>query len=94
MTRDEGSHVDRRGTRIFMPGTRGEESPESVIAGVYAALEEQGYDPVEQITGFLLSGDPAYITEHRGARGMVQRVERDQLLQSLVAHFVGATDDE
>ncbi|MFO7941668.1 MAG: IreB family regulatory phosphoprotein [Bacillota bacterium] len=69
-------------------------TPADVLGRVYDALEERGYDPVEQITGFLLSGDPTYITEHDGARAMVQRVERDGLLQSLVAHFVSESGRE
>ena len=80
--------MDERGTRIFLRRTPRETPPEEVIARVHAALEEKGYDAVEQMVGFLLSGDPTYITEHDGARGMVQRVERDILLQSLVAHYI------
>ncbi len=81
-------HLDPKGTRVFMPGDCGREAPEDVIARVYDALKDQGYDAAEQITGFLLSGDPTYITEHGGARALVQRIERDRLLQSLVSHFV------
>ena len=60
----------------------------AVIAAVYEALEERGYDPVRQLAGYLLSGDPAYITSHRGARSLVARVERDQLLVELVRTYV------
>ena len=84
--------MDERGTRIFLRRAPRETPPEEVIARVHAALEERGYDAVEQMVGFLLSGDPTYITEHDGARGMVQRVERDLLLQSLVAHYVRTKD--
>ncbi|MFP4201316.1 MAG: IreB family regulatory phosphoprotein [Bacillota bacterium] len=90
----EESYGGCRGTRIFTAKRPRDVAPAQVLAAVYDALEERGYDPVEQITGFLLSGDPTYITEHDGARAMVQRVERDRLLQSLVAYFVGASDPE
>lgn len=57
---------------------------EAVIEAVYRALEEQGYDPARQLAGYLLSGDPAYITGHRGARALITRVERDQVLAELI----------
>ncbi|OGS69650.1 MAG: hypothetical protein A2Y96_02870 [Firmicutes bacterium RBG_13_65_8] len=59
-----------------------------VLSQVYHALSEKGYDPVEQLVGYLLSGDPAYITTHLGARNLVARVERDELLEELVRCFV------
>ena len=62
--------------------------PAAILAAVYEALEERGYDPVRQLAGYLLSGDPAYITSHRGARALVARVERDELLAELVRSYV------
>lgn len=59
-----------------------------VLQRVYRALSEKGYNPVEQLVGYLLSGDPAYITTHLGARSLVARVERDELLEELVKSFV------
>jgi uncharacterized protein (UPF0297 family) len=59
-----------------------------VLRRVYHALSEKGYNPVEQLVGYLLSGDPAYITTHLGARSLVARVERDELLEELVRCFV------
>lgn len=61
---------------------------QDVLDRVYQALMEKGYNPVEQLVGYLLSGDPAYITTHRGARSLVGRVERDELLEELVRGFV------
>ncbi|HEY8552333.1 MAG TPA: IreB family regulatory phosphoprotein [Thermaerobacter sp.] len=71
-------------------GEAGEAPPDAaaILAAVYEALEERGYDPVRQLAGYLLSGDPAYITSHRGARALVARVERDQLLTELVRTYV------
>lgn len=73
-------------------GEGGDAPPDAaaVLAAVYEALEERGYDPVRQLAGYLLSGDPAYITSHRGARALVVRVERDQLLAELVRAYVAA----
>lgn len=59
-----------------------------VLQEVYRALEERGYDPVSQIVGYLLSGDPTYITAHRGARGLIRGVRRDELLEELVEAYV------
>ncbi|MDP2871786.1 MAG: IreB family regulatory phosphoprotein [Bacillota bacterium] len=59
-----------------------------VLLQVYRALTEKGYNPVEQLVGYLLSGDPAYITTHLGARSLIVRVERDELLEELVRRFV------
>jgi uncharacterized protein (UPF0297 family) len=61
-----------------------------VLEHVYKALSEKGYNPVEQLVGYLLSGDPAYVTTHQGARSLIARVERDELLEELVRTFVSS----
>lgn len=55
---------------------------------VYAAMEERGYDPVNQIVGYLISGDPTYITSYNNARYMIRILERDELLEELVRYYV------
>ncbi|MCL6595240.1 MAG: IreB family regulatory phosphoprotein [Firmicutes bacterium] len=60
-----------------------------ILESVVGALEEKGYNPVTQIVGYLLSGDPAYITSHRGARDLIRRLERDELLEELVRSYLG-----
>lgn len=55
---------------------------------VYQALEEKGYDPVNQIVGYLLSGDPAYIPRHKDARNLIRRHERDEIVENLVEYFL------
>jgi uncharacterized protein (UPF0297 family) len=55
-----------------------------VLREVCLALQEKGYDPLDQIVGYLLSGDPAYITSHRNARVLIKRLERDRILEELV----------
>ncbi|MGI9952984.1 IreB family regulatory phosphoprotein [Moorellaceae bacterium AZ2] len=59
-----------------------------VLQEVKAALVERGYNPINQLVGYLLSGDPAYITSHRGARNLIRRVERDEILEELLNHYL------
>lgn len=63
-------------------------NPAEVLRKVYAALKEKGYSPIDQIVGYLLSGDPTYITSHQGARNLVRRIERDELLEELVRSYL------
>ncbi|MCL6450314.1 MAG: IreB family regulatory phosphoprotein [Acetobacteraceae bacterium] len=65
-----------------------EYSARDILRLVYQALKEKGHNPVDQIVGYLLSGDPAYITSHRDARTLVRRLERDELLAELVRHYL------
>jgi len=55
---------------------------------VYGALNEKGYNPYTQIIGYILSGDPTYITSHNGARGLIGRLERDELLEELLRNYL------
>lgn len=59
-----------------------------ILLEVVAALEERGYNPINQLVGYLLSGDPAYITSHRNARNLIRRLERDELLEELVRAYL------
>ena len=59
-----------------------------VLHTVYVALEEKGYNPINQIVGYILSEDPTYITTHRGARTMICKVDRDDILDILVRYFL------
>ena len=63
-----------------------------VLKEVYNALEEKGYNPVNQIVGYILSGDPTYITSHRDARNIIRKVERDELLEKMVKSYIGLGD--
>ena len=64
-----------------------------VILSVYNALKEKGYDPISQMVGYILSGDPTYITNHNNARGIIRRLERDELLEELVRTYVNSEKD-
>ena len=59
-----------------------------VIAQIYEALTEKGYNPVNQIVGYVMSGDPTYITSHKGARSMIMKVERDELVEELLNEYI------
>ena len=69
---------------------RGEEgvSPQDTLLIVYTALKEKGYNPISQLVGYLLSGDPAYITNHRNARNLIRKYERDELLEELITSYL------
>ena len=59
-----------------------------VFERVYAALAEKGYDPVNQIVGYIMSGDPTYITSHNNARLMISRIDRDDLLEEILKEYL------
>jgi uncharacterized protein (UPF0297 family) len=65
-----------------------ETSPEEVLLAVYDALQEKGYNPINQIVGYLLSGDPAYIPRHNNARSLIRKRERDELIEELVRSYL------
>lgn len=60
-----------------------------VLKEVYDALLEKGYNPVNQIVGYILSGDPTYITSHKNARNLIRVIERDELLEKMVKNYIG-----
>ncbi len=66
-----------------------ETSPKEVLLAVYDALQEKGYNPINQIVGYLLSGDPAYIPRHNNARSLIRKRERDELIEELVRSYLG-----
>ncbi|HEX3015926.1 MAG TPA: IreB family regulatory phosphoprotein [Desulfobacteria bacterium] len=59
-----------------------------ILLQVYAALKEKGYDPINQLVGYLLSGDPVYITSHNNARTLIRKLERYELLEELVKNYL------
>ncbi|MEA4938015.1 MAG: IreB family regulatory phosphoprotein [Christensenella sp.] len=78
---------DKRDTQQFeLP--REKRSPRDTLLSVYESMREKGYDPVNQIVGYLLSGDPTYITSYNNARYLISRMERDELLEELVRAYV------
>lgn len=59
-----------------------------ILKQVYEALKEKGYNPINQIVGYILSGDPTYITSHNGARNLIRQIERDELLEKMVKNYI------
>lgn len=76
-------------TRKF--SIQNEKDPEikEILSCVYSSLQEKGYNPINQIVGYILSEDPTYITNHMGARTLIRKVDRDELLQILVRRYLG-----
>ena len=62
--------------------------PSEILLTVYQALLEKGYNPINQIVGYILSGDPTYITSYNNARSLIRKIERDELLEELVKAYV------
>lgn len=62
--------------------------PRKVLTTVYEALLEKGYNPINQMVGYLLSGDPAYITSHKDARNLIRSLERDEMLEVLLKYYL------
>ena len=59
-----------------------------VLEDVYQALTEKGYNPINQIVGYIMSGDPTYITSHKSARSLIMKVERDEILEELMENYI------
>lgn len=75
-------------TRKFDAAQDKDEQIHYILTSVYEALKEKGYDPINQIVGYILSEDPTYITNHTGARTLICKVDRDELLQVLVKNYL------
>ena len=79
---------DRMDTTKLRPLPEGRETAADILAHVYRALQAKGYDPITQLVGFVLTGDPTYITSFQGARSLICRLERDEILEELVRYYV------
>ena len=75
-------------TQYFKVKTEPEVQVKEVLDVVYTAMEEKGYNPVNQIVGYIMSGDPTYITSYKGARSMIMEVERDELVEELLKEYI------
>ena len=80
--------ADMANTQYFKVKTGQEIHVKDVLDIVYHAMEEKGYNPVNQIVGYIMSGDPTYITSHKGARSMIMKVERDELVEELLREYI------
>ncbi|WP_019132402.1 IreB family regulatory phosphoprotein [Peptoniphilus obesi] len=75
-------------TQVFEKQYLESEKYKKIIKEVYDALEEKGYNPIDQIIGYILSGDPTYITSYKNARSIIQKIERDNLLVELLKSYL------
>lgn len=74
--------------KFSFPEESMEQEVKQVMLKVHASLEEKGYNPINQIVGYLLSGDPAYIPRHQDARHLIRKLERDEILEELVKFYI------
>lgn len=72
----------------FFQVERAQLQAEDILELVYQALREKGYNPVNQMVGYIMSGDPTYITSHRGARSMIMKMERDELVEEMLKSYI------
>ena len=75
-------------TRKFSLGDQRDLEIKTILSTVYQALQEKGYNPINQIVGYILSEDPTYITNHNNARTLIRKIDRDELLQVLVRRYL------
>lgn len=75
-------------TQYFQVQAEPETGVRVVLSTVYEALTEKGYNPVNQIVGYIMSGDPTYITSHNNARSLIMKVERDELVEELLTQYI------
>ena len=77
-------------TQFFRAAQENTMDVSQVLEQVYQALREKGYNPVNQIVGYIMSGDPTYITSHKNARSLIMKVERDEILEELLSVYIDA----
>ena len=79
--------MDHNTIKFVVPDD-GSAQMKAILSEVYHSLSEKGYNPINQIVGYILSEDPTYITTHKNARAMIRKVDRDELLQTLVRYYL------
>ena len=79
-------------TRKFSLNQDRDEEIKAILTSVYNALQEKGYNPINQIVGYILSEDPTYITNYNNARSLIRKLDRDELLQELVKKYLDLAD--
>ena len=79
---------DKNNTQFFKVEKEPEIKVKDVLDIVYHALSEKGYNPVNQIVGYIMSGDPTYITSHNNARSLIMKVERDELVEEILKEYI------
>ena len=86
---EEKDHMQDLGnTQFFKVELEPETGVKVILSAVYEALTEKGYNPVNQIVGYIMSGDPTYITSYKNARSLIMKVERDELVEELLTEYI------
>ena len=85
---------DLGNTQFFKVEVEPETGVKKVLSVVYDALMEKGYNPVNQIVGYIMSGDQTYITSHKGARSLIMKVERDELVEEMFTEYIKSNNWE
>ena len=80
--------MDRNTILFTNPDKKKEQTTEEILNSVYDALNEKGYNAIDQMVGYSLSGDPSYITGHNNARNLIRKIERDELVEKLLRKFL------
>lgn len=75
-------------TMMFKVNNDDTNAAEVILTTVYQSLKEKGYNPINQLVGYLLSGDPTYITSYNNARGLIRKLERDEIIEELVQAYL------
>ena len=75
-------------TKVFEAGLTQMTKARQILEEVYSSLTEKGYDPINELVGYLMSGDPTYITNHRGARSLIMKADRDELVEEIMRAYI------
>ena len=81
---------DLGNTQFFRVTNEPQASVKDIIKEVYEALSEKGYNPINQIVGYIMSGDPTFITSHKNARSLIMKVEKDELVEELLREYINS----
>ena len=79
---------DNKNTQYFKVSSEPDISVKDILSAVYIALTEKGYNPVSRIIGYIMSGDPTYVTSYKNARYLIMKVDRDELLEELLQNYI------
>ena len=86
--------MESENTIFFKVEKEKKSNSKQILRQVYEALVEKGYNPINQIVGYILSGDPTYITSYKDSRSLIRQLERDELLEDLVKDYIGVNDEK
>lgn len=85
--------MDSENTIFFKVDKEKRSNSKQILRQVYEALAEKGYSPINQIVGYILSGDPTYITSYKDSRSLIRQLERDELLEEMVKEYIGVNHE-